>query len=117
MSTPRPPCTLRLGLALAVASLLATLAGCDDTPTTAVVENAFPAVSDAAPPAPTSVYPTSVYRVWWVTTLFANAIAPGASSLTERTIPAADYAYALLAPGWCHWSRCVTILKRQIGAG
>jgi hypothetical protein len=100
MGTPRLPRTLRFILVTAVASCLMTLAGCDDTPTTAVVENAFPAVSDAAPPAPTSVYPTSVYRVWWVATLFPNAISPGASSETERTIPAADYAYALLAPGW-----------------
>jgi hypothetical protein len=81
-------------LALTTASLLAPLAGCDDTPTTAIVENGFPA-SGAG-----SSGPTTVYEVWWVTTLFPNAVAPGSTSETERTIPAADFAYALLAPGW-----------------
>ena len=81
-------------VALAVAAALAPLTGCDDTPTTAVVENSFPA-SGAG-----SSGPTTVYEVWWVTTLFPNAVAPGSISETERTIPAADFAYALLAPGW-----------------
>jgi hypothetical protein len=96
VSTTRLSRTLRLGLAAVVASSLATLGGCDDTPTTAVVENAFPVAADAA----SSSAPMSVYRAWWVTTLFSNAVAPGASSETERTVPALDYAYALLAPGW-----------------
>jgi hypothetical protein len=80
-------------VALAAASALAPLAGCDDTPTTAVVENGFPSASGAGGP-------TTVYEVWWVTTLFPDAVAPGALSETERTIPAAGFAYALLAPGW-----------------
>jgi hypothetical protein len=94
MSTIRLSRTLRVGL-VAVASLLPALGGCDDTPTTAVVENAFAPASEAA-----AFTPTSVYKVWWVTTLFPDAVAPGASSEIERIIPAVDYAYALLAPGW-----------------
>jgi hypothetical protein len=72
-------------------TMLATLAlpACDDSPTTAVVENTY---------APASVM--TVYKTWWVTTLFASPVAAGATSETERTIPGRDFAYALLAPGW-----------------
>jgi hypothetical protein len=70
---------------------IATLAlsACDDSPSTALVENAY---------APASVM--TVYKTWWVTTLFASPVAAGATSETERTIPGRDFAYALLAPGW-----------------
>jgi len=74
---------------VALATLLAPLAGCDDTPTTAVVTNAY---------APAAA--TSVFEVWWSTTLFPRPVAAGATSETERTVPASDFAYALLAPGW-----------------
>ena len=89
----------RLAVAAAtLASLAAGLGGCDDTPTTAVVDNAFPASpSDGGGLAPRG---TAVYKVWWITTLFASPVAPGASSEIERTVPGDDYVYALLAPGW-----------------
>jgi hypothetical protein len=74
---------------LLASSLLAglLLAGCDDNPTTAIVRNQFATT-------------TTVYKLWWVTTLFTTPVAPGDASETERTIPATDYAYALIAPEW-----------------
>jgi hypothetical protein len=75
--------TLLAALLLAGAGL--TVGACDDTPTTAVVVNAYPAAG------------STVTKVWWLTTLFPNAIDPGATSETERTVPGTDFAYALLA--------------------
>jgi hypothetical protein len=80
---------------IAAACVAPTLAGCDDAPTTAVVENGF-----AAPKGGGAAGAVTVYKTWWVTTLFPDAVASGETSAPERTIPAADYAYALLAPGW-----------------
>ena len=71
------------------------LAGCNDTATTAQVENAFPAAGDGG-----SATAMTVYKTWWVTTLFPNPVPAQASSESERTIPGTDFAYALLAPGW-----------------
>jgi hypothetical protein len=78
-----------VGLALALLAVV----GCNGDPTTVVVDNGFPAAADAAGT-------MTVFKVWWVTTLFPSPVAPGASSETERTIAATDFAYALLAPGW-----------------
>lgn len=75
------------GFALSVAILSAS--GCNDDPTTAVVDNDYPAA-----------HVVTVYRAWWVTTLFPDPVGAGESSETERTIPASDFAYALIAPGW-----------------
>jgi hypothetical protein len=62
------------------------LAACDTSdPTSAVVDNAYPA-------------PTVVYKVWWSVTLFADPVAAGAESDANRVVPGSDYAYALLAP-------------------
>jgi hypothetical protein len=72
-------------------------AGCDDDPTTAVVENGYAIPSDART---ADADPMTVFKVWWVTTLFATPVPPGELSETERTTPANDFAYALLAPGW-----------------
>jgi hypothetical protein len=86
---------------LAQASLAALLLvgpGCEtETPTSAVVENAFPATADAGE---TSVNAQVIYQVWWRTTLFTAPVAPGATSEVERTVPGTDYAYALVAEGW-----------------
>ena len=82
--------------ALVATTLLATT-GCEtETATTAVVADSYPAVADGGDPS-TQV---TVYKVWWVTTSFLDPVAPGAESDAQRTVPAADYAYALLAPGW-----------------
>jgi hypothetical protein len=43
---------------------------------------------------------TTVYKVWWLTTLMPDAVAPGAEGQPERTVPGSDTAYAVLAPGW-----------------
>jgi hypothetical protein len=89
-----PTLTSRLRPSLvALAALLAPVAACDDTPTTAVVENAYASAPDGGAS-------TSVYEVWWATALFPEAVAPGATSEPERAVPGSDFAYALLAPGW-----------------
>jgi hypothetical protein len=88
--------TSLLGLVSAL-SLGTHLAACEtEAPTKAVVENAYPAPVDGADPA----HQTVVYRAWWVTTYFPEAVPAGASSTEQRSVPAADFAYALLAKGW-----------------
>jgi hypothetical protein len=72
-----------------------TLSACSDAPTTAVVENDYPIVADAG-----AASAMTVFKAWWVTTLFPNAVGPAAVSEAERTVPASDFAYVLLAPGW-----------------
>jgi hypothetical protein len=42
----------------------------------------------------------TVYKVWWVTTLMPDAVAPGGEGQVQRTVPGAGVAYAVLAPGW-----------------
>jgi hypothetical protein len=60
--------------------------GCEtETATTAVVDDRSGSV---------------VYRVWWETTYFPTPIAPDTTSDELRSVPATDFAYALLAPGW-----------------
>jgi len=82
-------------VSLAVASI-SLLVGCEtEDATMAVVDNAYPVASDGA--ATTEI---TVYKVWWRTTLFLDAVAPGAEGATERTVPTTDTAYAVLAPGW-----------------
>lgn len=71
--------------ALAGLGAAALLSSCDATPTTAVVENGLS---------------VPIFQVWWGTTLFSSPVAPGATSEPERTVPATDFAYALIAPGW-----------------
>jgi hypothetical protein len=89
------PHATRMDQALCFAVAICCAVGCDDAPTTAVVENAYPAPAEAGP-----AEPVTVFQVWWVATLFPTPVAPGASSEIERTIPGSDFAYALLAPGW-----------------
>jgi len=73
------------------------LAACDtETPTTASVRNDYAAVADGGDVATQNV----VYRVWFATTLFTDPVAPGQTSAELRTVPTADYVYALLAVGW-----------------
>lgn len=73
----------------------ALILGCSNNPTTAVVENRYPVAHDGG-----SSTGTTVFKAWWVTTLFPTPVRPGATSETERTIPGSDYAYVLIAPGW-----------------
>ena len=73
-------------LALCVLFAAAPSVGCDDSPSTVVVINRF---DDA-----------SVYKLWWNTTLIADPVPPLGASGAERTVPANDVAYALLAPVW-----------------
>ena len=71
--------------------------GCEgETATSALVQNSFQVGPDSGN-APSGV---TVYRAWYFTTAFVDPVAPGASSDTQRTVPATDYVYAVLAPGW-----------------
>jgi hypothetical protein len=75
----------------------ASAIGCDtETPTSAVVDDAYPAVPDGGDP----TKEITVFKAWWQTTLFLDPVAPGGESLAQRTVPETDYAYAILAPGW-----------------
>ncbi len=86
----------------AIAALLAVpmplvMTACEtETPTTAVVENDYPAVSDGGDPA----QELSIYKVWYSTTVFLDPLAPGQESDSQRIVPASDHAYVLLAAGW-----------------
>ena len=84
-----------LAVMVALAAVASGASGCDDTPTTAVVQNGYESAADGG-----SAATNAVFKVWWVTTLFPTPIAAGETSETERTIPGTDFAYALLAPGW-----------------
>lgn len=72
--------------------------GCDDAPTAAVVENTYP--TTAAADGGSGAEVSTVFKVWWVTTLFPSPLGPGQISDVERTVPGEDFAYAVLAPGW-----------------
>jgi hypothetical protein len=86
---------LLFGAALALTAL--GLAGCEtETPTTASVENDYPAIADGGDPATQTV----VYRAWYASTLFLDPVAPGATSGEQRTVPSTDYVYVVLAVGW-----------------
>lgn len=67
--------------------MLAVLAAGCDAPTRGEVYNTY--VDD-----------TVVYKVWFQTTLFPDALLPGERSVQERLVPSEDFAFALLAPGW-----------------
>ena len=77
--------------ALLLTALAATglgLVACDtEDASSSVVDNAYPES-------------TVVYRAWWFATYYASPIPGGASSDIQRAVPASDFAYAVLAPGW-----------------
>jgi hypothetical protein len=76
-----------------LALLLVLLASCDGSDATyAAATNTFPASPNAAP--------TSVYKVWYRTALFTEAITPGNDTPVHVVAPGGDVAYAVLAPGW-----------------
>jgi len=64
--------------------------------TYAVIDDAYPAPADDAGAGPRNV----VYRGWWTVTYFATPVTAGGESAANRVIPATDYAYVVLAPGW-----------------
>jgi hypothetical protein len=86
-----------LSMSLLLSTTVVATTGCEtETATTAVVADRYPVIADGGDPSTQ----LTVYKVWWVTTLFVDPVVPGAESALQRTVPAADYAYALLAPGW-----------------
>lgn len=87
----------RILLLLSVLSLVALAPACDDTETTAIIDNGYPAADDGGFDSAKSV---TVYRAWWLVSVFADPVAVGTSSEPNRVVPGRDYAYFLLAPGW-----------------
>jgi hypothetical protein len=86
-----------IGVLLAFSAGSFATEGCEtETPTSAIIENAYPAPDDAGDPSKQ----TTVFKAWWATTLFSDPVVPGTASGTERTVPDIDFAYAVLAPGW-----------------
>ncbi len=88
-------------VSLSLAALCGTAVGgvaCDtEDATMTVLDNAYPASPDGGGDPATQ---TVVYRAWWVTTYFSAPVPAGMSSDVERTVPVADFAYAVLAPKW-----------------
>lgn len=75
----------------------AAFTACDtEEPTKTVLENNYPAPADGGDPSAQTV----VYRAWWLTTYFPDPVPAETVSTEQRTVPASDVAYAVLAPGW-----------------
>jgi hypothetical protein len=82
---------------LATFAMPAMLAACEtEDPSKAVVDNGYPATAEGADPA----HQTVVYRAWWVATYFGEPVGGGSTSTEQRSVPASDVAYAVLAPDW-----------------
>ena len=94
MNYPRP---LSILLLMACSGGAAAVTACEtETPTPSLIENAYPAPPDGGDPTKQTV----VYRAWWVSTSYPEPLAGGTSSSEFRSVPATDFAYAVLAPGW-----------------
>ena len=88
---------LVLFLLVGAAGAAVAVTACEtETPTRAVVENAYPELKEGGDPATQII----VYKAWWVATLFPDPVTPGQTSDEVRSVPAEDIAYAVLAPGW-----------------
>ncbi|HEX7667629.1 MAG TPA: hypothetical protein VF407_24040 [Polyangiaceae bacterium] len=87
----------RVLLLLSALSLLPLASACDDQETTAIVDNGYPTLDDGGLDPQKSI---TVYRAWWLVSVFADPVAAGASSSANRVVPGQDTAYFLLAPGW-----------------
>jgi hypothetical protein len=86
---------MRLTLLIVSIALLGAL-GCEtEDATMVVVDNDYPAVDGGD-----SAKEITVYKVWWVTSLMPDPVAPGSEGQPARTVPNDDFAYAVLAPGW-----------------
>jgi hypothetical protein len=69
--------------------------GCDTSePTTAVLSNEYPPVSEAG-----AADSMPVYKGWWSVAQFPEAVPAGQVSDAVRIVEGSDYGYALLAPG------------------
>jgi hypothetical protein len=84
-----------LAVSLLAVAVAATLAACDtEDASKAVVDNGYPA------PSGVPARQTVVYRAWWVATYFPDPVAGASTSTEQRSVPASDFAYAVLAPNW-----------------
>ncbi len=74
------------------------VSACDtEDPTSAVIDNEYPAVDpDGGDPSQQTV----VYKVWWSSSLFLSPIPSAAESDPSRVVTGGDVAYVILAPGW-----------------
>ena len=87
MKTKNPLAVFLLSLGLAASSATA-LAACEtEDASHAVVDNAYP-IGQAV-----------VYRAWWAATYFPDPVPAAATSAEQRSVPASDIAYVVLAPG------------------
>lgn len=77
-------------------ALFGALACDTENPAMVVVDNGYPPVPDGGDP----TTQMTVFKVWWVTSLLADAVGPGSAGQPQRTVPNTDFAYALIAPGW-----------------
>jgi hypothetical protein len=93
MNASSSPLRTRVALAAAIACAAACSS---ENPTQVVVDDDYPPVPDGGDPSSE----VTVYKVWWVTTLMPDAVAPGGEGQVQRTVPGAGVAYAVLAPGW-----------------
>jgi|CZKU01.1.fsa_nt_gi hypothetical protein len=85
--------------ALSLVTLIAVAApfACETGAATyAVIDDAYPSPANDGGTGAQNV----VYRGWWTVAYFATPVAAGAESDSKRVIPATDYAYVVLAPGW-----------------
>jgi hypothetical protein len=84
-------------LLAAVCLLTLGASGCDtEDPTMVVVDDDYATVPDGGDPSSA----VTVYKVWWLTSLMPDPVAPGDEGKAERAVAGRDYAYAVLAPGW-----------------
>jgi hypothetical protein len=64
--------------------------------TYAVIDNDYPSMADGGDP----TRQTTVYKVWWSSSLFSAPVAAETESDQGRVVSSGDFAYVLLAPGW-----------------
>ena len=81
---------------LPVVMALGALACGTENATTVVVDNDYPSVADGGDPNKEM----TVFKVWWTTSLLADAVTSGNEGQSQRTVPGSDFAYVVLAPGW-----------------
>jgi hypothetical protein len=85
-----------LGSVASVAPLAVFVSACGtEDPTMVVADNLY-----APPDGGDRSKEISVFKVWWVTSMMPDPVAPGGEGEAERTVPSTDFAYAVLAVGW-----------------
>lgn len=89
---------MKISIVLVFASIACVVfsAGCNSAePTSAVLSNEYPSVSDES-----AADAMPVYKGWWSVAQFPEPVPAGQVSDPVRIVQGSDYGYALLAPGW-----------------